>query len=535
MQSNLKLNLLFEDRVGIVADISTLVAEKGLNIVLMEVVIKDGHADIYLEVENGKSMPSRKEIFETLGMLPDLLQIRFIETLPREMRENRIQVVLDNIGDGVISIDAKGKIRTINKVACRVLDYENDEIIGKDIKELDLPDFDILECLKGKTFTNVKKNLITEKARFQYFATDRPITDSSGRIVGAVEIGKDMQEIKMLAQSISQPNHITFNDFIGENPVIKEAISFAQRIAETDSIVFIRGESGTGKELLARAIHAASSRKGSFVPINCANLPEPLLESELFGYVGGAFTGARKTGKLGLFEIAAQGTVFLDEIGEMPLSVQAKILRVIQEKYFRRIGGVKELPVNARIITATNKNLEQMLIKKLFREDLYYRINVLPIHIIPLRERSDDIPVLIDHFLFQLDSKLNKKAQFLSKGALKKLLGYSWPGNVRELKNVIERAAILCDNNKIETDQILLSSEISKKSNQIRSRAPSDRREEKLLHHLLNQYEKQIITETLETSESIRKAAKELGISHTTLLNKIKKHRLSGNRADSRQ
>jgi PAS domain S-box-containing protein len=362
-----------------------------------------------------------------LGKIPDLLEIRFLEILPQEMRENRFRVVLDNIGDGVISIDRDGKITTINRVARSVLNCDHDEMTGKDVKEFDLPDFDILECLSGKKYTNVQKNLITKKGRFQYLATGRPIIDSSGTIVGAVEIDKDTREIKMLAQSISQPGRITFGDFIGDNSVIKEAISFALKIAKTDSVVSIRGESGTGKELFAQAIHTASGRKGPFVPVNCATLPEPLLESELFGYDPGAFTGARKEGKPGLFEIAGDGSIFLDEIGEMPLSVQAKILRVIQEKCVRRVGGSQEIPINTRIVTATNKNLERMVQEKQFREDLYYRINVLPIHVSPLRERIEDIPLLVEHYLFQLDSKLDKNAQSLTKEALTRCSSFLIP------------------------------------------------------------------------------------------------------------
>ena len=234
----------------------------------------------------------------------------------------------------------------------------------------------------------------------------------------------------------------------------------AQKIAKTDSVVFIRGESGTGKEIFARAIHEASNRKGAFVAVNCAALPESLLESELFGYAGGSFTGARKDGKQGLLEIARGGTIFLDEISEMPMSAQAKMLRVIEEKSVRPVGGAKEIPIDTRIITASNENLEQMVEQKLFREDLYYRINVLPIHIPPLREREDDIRLLAEHFLFQLDFMLEKGKQVLTAGALDKLHRHRWPGNVRELKNVIERAAILCDSEQIDVGFVLFSFEV---------------------------------------------------------------------------
>jgi len=296
-----------------------------------------------------------------------------------------------------------------------------------------------------------------------------------------------------------------------------------QKIADTDSIVSIRGESGTGKELFARAIHLDSSKSGPFVPINCAALPESLLESELFGYAGGAFTGASTRGKPGLFEIAEDGTVFLDEIADMPLNVQAKILRVIQERSVRRLGSTEEIAVNARIYTATNKNLEMMVEKKQFREDLYYRINVLPVHIPPLRRRLDDIPLLVEHFLFQLNLRLVKNVQIITEKAISRLRRHRWPGNVRELKNVIERAAIITDSNEVDEDCILFSFEAGKSIKDIRGDRDNYMKNSSL-KNMLAIYEKSILQEVLEKALSIRKTAGLLDISHVTLLNKLKKH-----------
>lgn len=298
----------------------------------------------------------------------------------------------------------------------------------------------------------------------------------------------------------------------------------AQKIAGTDSIIFIRGDSGTGKELFARAIHAHSGREGSFVPINCAALPEPLLESELFGYASGAFTGGRKEGKPGLFEIAKKGTVFLDEIAEMPMPCQAKILRVIQEKCIRRIGGSSEIPIDARIVTATNRNLELRVAQKKFRQDLYYRINVLPIHIPPLRERIDDIPLLVEHFLFQLSSKLEKPIQVVLPDGMEKLLRHDWPGNVRELKNVVERAAILCDGQQIDINSIVFNHEVGQTVSPDKCHSVWKRSEGLSLKENLAEYEIRLINDALSVSKSIREAARNLKISHTALLNKLKKY-----------
>ena len=313
---NLKFELIFKDRVGIVADISARIARHGLNITSMEVVRKADRANVYVETEGATTQSDKHRISEILGRIPDLLESRLVDILPQEERENRFRVVLDNISDGVVSIGKDGRVTTINRMALRALERQSQEVVGSHAGSLNLPDPTILDCLEGRSFSNVKKDLITEKGRFQYFATGRPIRDSGGQVIGAVEIAKDVREIKKLAQSFADPGEIGFSDIVGRNASVTAAILFAQKIAETDSIVSIRGDSGTGKELFARAIHSASGRRGSFVPINCAALPEQLLESELFGYAGGAFTGSRRQGKPGLFEIARQGTLFLDEIAD---------------------------------------------------------------------------------------------------------------------------------------------------------------------------------------------------------------------------
>jgi TyrR family helix-turn-helix protein/PAS domain S-box-containing protein len=522
----LKFELIFRDRVGIVADISVLIAQQGLNIVSMEVVRKADRANVYVETEDGTKRSDKQKIFEILCRIPDLLESRVIDILPQEERENRFQVVLDNISDGVVSIGRDGQVTTINRMALRALNRQAQEVLGNNVRSLNLPDHTILDCLQGNAFSNVKKDLITEKGRFQYFATGRPIRDSEGQVIGAVEIAKDVQEIKKLARSFTDPGEVVFSDIVGHHPAITSAILFAQKIADTDSIISIRGESGTGKELFAHSIHSASGREGSFVPVNCAALPEQLLESELFGYARGAFTGSRKEGKPGLFEIAKKGTLFLDEIAEMPLRCQAKILRVIQDRCIRRIGGSTEIKVDTRIVTATNRDLEQRVEKKEFRQDLYYRINVLPIQIPPLRERSDDIPLLVDHFLFQLASKLGKRIQSVSSDGMNKLLRHSWPGNVRELKNVVERAAILCDGEQIDVNSILFSHEMGQTFNPDISQPAQKKRSGQSIKEALAKYEIGIINDILANSRSIREAAKQLKISHTALLGKLKKYEI---------
>ncbi|GFO63174.1 sigma 54-interacting transcriptional regulator [Geomonas paludis] len=520
MDINLKLKLLFTDRAGILASLAALMAAEQFNICGLDVEREEGRATLYLEAEGQEQ--GRQRLIDAIAALPDLLDIAVIQTLPHEKREKRMQILLDSVSDGFLFIDEAGCIVLMNSVAHQVLGISPESSLGRRITDLQLPDYTVLECLSGRSFVNVKKDIITKTGRLQLFVTCKPITDSRGRIIGAVEIMKDMKEIKSLAHALLKPRQITFSDIIGESRAVKDALSFAQKIARTDSYVSIQGESGTGKELFAAAIHSASGRSGPFVPVNCAALPEHLLESELFGFVGGSFTGASKEGKPGLFEVAQGGTIFLDEITELPLALQSKLLRTLQEKTVRRIGGTQEIPVNARLITATNKRLEQMVQERTFREDLYYRINVLPIRIPPLRGRPEDIPLLAEHFLMQLNPLLDKPIAGFTREALAELAGHSWPGNVRELRNVIERSAILCSGGEIDVDVIMLSFDLDQTRREIRVQGPATAPGASL-HDKLQRYERQIIEEALSCSKSIRQAAATLGLSHTALLKKLKK------------
>jgi PAS domain S-box-containing protein len=525
MRPSVKLNLLFLDRIGIVADISRRVADQAMNIVSMDVQRKQEMADVYLAVDPVAREISGKEILETLSGLEGLQSIRFIKTMPNENRQNTFRTVLDNISDGIVSIDGKGRITTINHLAKTMLNCHDRDLIGRRIDLTPDMDANLLSCLEGKPYSRIRRHVSTDKGRFEFFTSARPIVDSTGRIIGAVEIMKDMKEVKALVEEVAQPGDVSFDAFVGDTPSVRQAISFARKIAPTPSIVSIRGESGTGKELFARAIHAESGRTGAFIPVNCAAIPDTLLESELFGYESGAFTGAQKSGRAGLFELAGGGTLFLDEIADLPPGPQAKILRAIQENRVRRIGGRSEIEVDARIITATNRNLEQLVESGDFRQDLYYRINVLPIHLPPLNARTDDIRALADHFLFRINCKLGSSIQKLASGALEKLVQHSWPGNVRELKNVIERAAILCDTPTIGVESILFGSDLASPA-LIGSSVTETIHPGRSLTRQLDSLERQIVINALKSARSIRQAAGRLGVSHTTLRNKIKKHHL---------
>ncbi len=524
--ATLKLELLFTDRKQIVEDITRVVSANDLNIISMEVENKEKKTLIYIETKSSRFSPSHKTIISSLIKIPDLIEITQIHSMPQEIREKRLKIVLDSISDGIISIDKFGYVTTINRVAKKMLSWNQFNVIGKHLSSLPVENYDLMECLKGRSFQNQKKNLITPNGRFQFFSAGVPIRDITGEIIGAIEIMRDMKEIRELANEVAYPSQYSFSDIIGKSGAIMDAISFAQKIAVTPSIVSIRGNSGTGKELFARAIHAESGVKGEFVAVNCAALPESLLESELFGYEKGAFTGAEKKGKQGLFEIADNGTLFLDEIADMPMGAQAKILRVIQEKSVRRIGGIKEIPVNTRIITATSRFIEQMIKENTFRQDLYYRINVLPIHVPPLKERYEDIPLLADHFLSRAASQVGIQPKKLSEAALNKLFSHDWPGNIRELKNVIERASIISDQDLIDENWILFGHDIERTIKGLKATSFNELQIHSL-KEMVGLYEKGILKSTLKKYPSIRKSAKALKLSHTAIINKIKKYGLN--------
>lgn len=322
------------------------------------------------------------------------------------------------------------------------------------------------------------------------------------------------EENLMLKQVIR--DRFGLEKILGKSQRVKEVIELAKKVAATDSTVLILGESGTGKELFARAIHQMSKRKNHpFVSINCAAIPRELLENELFGSEKGAYTGAvaRKVGK---FEIADKGTVFLDEVGDLDLHLQAKVLRVLERKEFERLGGTKLIKVDVRIITATNKDLLNEIEKSRFREDLYYRLAVFPIQLPPLRERKEDIPILTEHFVLKYCGELKKEKKEVSSEAMNKLMGYEWPGNVRELENTIERAIILCNGPVIEPHHIWTTTRKEVK--------PADTLREASLQSAKLAESKLIRRTLMETRGNKSKAAKKLKVSYRVLLKKIKEY-----------
>jgi two-component system response regulator PilR (NtrC family) len=332
-------------------------------------------------------------------------------------------------------------------------------------------------------------------------------------VKNALEKQRLQKDVSILKEQLKPPS---LENIIGKGPAMQELFSVVSKTAESNANVLIIGESGTGKELVAKAIHSLSPRKDNhFVTVNCAAIPEGLLESELFGYMKGAFTGATSN-KQGLFELANEGTLFLDEIGEMPMSLQAKLLRVIEGESFRRVGGITDIKVDVRIISATNKNLEELIDKGLFREDLYFRLNVLSVKIPPLRDRRDDIPLLIDHFL----RKFARGKKRFSPEAITLLQNYKWKGNVRELENIIERVVLLCDEEVIDVEH--LPEEISSASRVDKVVVPSGGID---IERLLEETEKAYLLKALEKTNGVKtEAAKLLNLTFRSFRHKLKKY-----------
>ncbi|MFA6424616.1 MAG: sigma 54-interacting transcriptional regulator [Phycisphaerae bacterium] len=430
----------------------------------------------------------------------------------------KTDVILDSIADGVFTVGENWRITSFNKAAEQITGISRENAIGQTCKDVLRANVCETDCAlrytmdTGKPVINKPVHIIDAQGNRKAITISTALLkDENGKTIGGVETFRDMTVVEELRKQVQK--QYSCEDIVSRNHKIQELFDILPQIAESDCAVLIEGNTGTGKELFARAVHSLSRRKKKpFIAVNCSAIPDTLLESELFGYKAGAFTDAKKD-KLGRFALAEGGTIFLDEIGDISLSVQVKLLRVLQEKTYEPVGAVASEKADVRVITATNKNLAELSEQNKFRNDLYYRINVVKLLLPPLKDRSEDVPLLIDHFINRFNKIYNKNICCLSDEAMAVLLSYDFPGNIRELENILEHCFVLCRGNVIETKHLPASicKTVPGKSIDIGK------------FRTIRQMETIMIEQALRRNNGSRTiAAKELGIDKSTLFRKIK-------------
>ena len=425
--------------------------------------------------------------------------------------------IIESISQGLLAVDTAGYITQINKAGAEIFGLDVDGVVNRKFQEVLGKNAPAIARIVNSSRYLTDKEIILEAGsrRQSYLVTSRPIregtTDWGGTVLLLNEIARARKLVQLMSGSEAK---FTFTDLIGRDKRFLESVRLARAVADSTSSVLLLGESGTGKDMFAQAIHNASSRRQApFMVINCGAIPRELVASELFGYAEGAFTGARRGGKPGKFELANGGTIFLDEIGEMPLELQVVLLRAIENKVITRVGGNDAIPIDVRIIAATNKVIDEEVRKGTFRLDLFYRLNVVTIKMIPLRERKEDIPLLVEHFLQQLFVKVDKrKIVHLDEEAMDILNSHNWPGNVRELQNLLERACYIGES-FMAALKILLPA--GGQGGEVRDRSPVDRYELELLKNLLARHRR-----------NITRVAAELGVARTTVYRKMARYGL---------
>ncbi len=433
-------------------------------------------------------------------------------------------IILDSIADGVFTVNNDWQITSFNRAAEEIVGISRDQAIGQKCYEVFRADVCQNACKlrstleNGKEVINHRVNIVNNEGETLPISISTAVLkDNNGSIVGGVETFRDLSTEELLRKEIQEK--YTYADIISKSHEIRKIFDILPDIAESDSTVLIEGASGTGKELFAKAIHNLSKRhEKPYIVVNCSALPETLLESELFGYVKGAFTDAKKD-KLGRFARAEGGTLFIDEIGTMSNFVQVKLLRALQEKEYEPLGSTKTFKANVRIIAATNKNLSHLVEEDKFRDDLYYRLNVFKIELPPLKNRLQDIPLLVEHFIGQFNTKKRKEILGISQETLEILMNHDFPGNVRELENIIEHSFILCHGPVIELKHL--------PDDLVRSKDKHISIKKQFLENPVDHAEVEVIKEILSRNNGNRqKTAIALGMHKTTLWRKMKKYNL---------
>ena len=496
--------------------------------------VRLGHTTI---IANRTAIREGERIVGVLSIFQDVSEYeKLVEELAayKELSE-QLDVIIESSHDGLWISDAKGVVVRVNQASLRFAGLKAEEVIGKNMQELvDEGQFDrsaTLEVLKHGTSVSLVQ---TQYDGRQLMVTGNPVFDDQGNIRLVVVNARDLTELNRLQAELEESRLLTqqyrsalsqinlhqdlASQVVIRSPAMMRAFETAMRVAKVDSSVLLEGESGVGKGLFAKLIHEASPRKeGPLVRVDCGGIPASLIEAELFGYERGAFTGARESGKLGYFELAQGGTLLLDEVGELPLGVQAKLLRFLEDNEVVRVGSTTPRRIDVRIIAATNRDLEQMVAQRQFRQDLYFRLKVVPLRLPPLRERGEDIPPLVHHFLNHFNEKYST-AKKLSPAVVDALCRYSFPGNVRELANLVERLVVLTPGEVVELSDL---PDGLRQSRSVPAARSGDGRWN--LPQAVRRLEEEMIVRALRVFGSQREAARHLGIDHSTISRKVKK------------
>lgn len=506
----MRIDVFFSDRVGIAQEVLAELARRSFNVTAVEV----DPPHIFIEapaVDQASLDELRAQLMEVAGVR----SVEPVQMLPGAQRRLYLDALLASQPDPIFAVDEAGCIVVANGAAIGACRLDEASLIGTSMQELIGNPGLLRELVNGGYHLPVCEVVMNGEP---YLLETMPLHEAGGRVAGAVMTLHAPSRMGERMSALQNYDAGGFEAVLGSSPAMEQLKQRAARMATVDAPLLITGETGTGKELLAHACHAGSSRSGQpFFALNCAALPESLAESELFGYAAGAFTGGLRGGKPGLLELAHGGTVFLDEIGEMSPYLQAKLLRFLNDGSFRRVGGEREVRMNVRIISATHRKLEDMVSSGHFRQDLLFRLNVLHLHVPPLRERPGDILPIAHAFLGRACTQASRPPMRLSQGACAAMLANPWVGNVRQLQNVIFRAVTMTERNVINVEDLELA--------QVAAPAPAvDEREVATLEQAVADFEKSLLLRLYREFPSSRRLAKRLGTSHSAIANRLRRY-----------
>ncbi|PTQ73636.1 sigma-54-dependent transcriptional regulator [Pseudomonas sp. GV071] len=509
----MRIHVSFIDRVGITQEVLALLGGRNLNLDAVEMI----PPNVYIDAPT-LSPQVLEELRDALLQIKGVQSMHVVDILPGQRRRLQLDALLAAMTDPVLAVDDSGHVLLANPALTALCGHE---AAGEPLATL-FDDEGLQQALIDHGFRLPMREVSLKGQALLLDAmpiTDTPTGSQQQQLAGGLLTLYLPNRIGERLSALHHDHAEGFDSLLGDSQPVRNLKARAQRIATLDAPLLIRGETGTGKELVARACHALSPRSNApFLALNCAALPENLAESELFGYAPGAFTGAQRGGKPGLLELAHQGTVFLDEIGEMSPYLQAKLLRFLSDGSFRRVGGDREMKVDVRILSATHRDLEQMVSQGSFREDLFYRLNVLTLEVPPLRERGHDILLLARHFMQQACAQIQRPICRLTPGTYPALLSNPWPGNVRQLQNVIFRAAAVCDSPLVDVGDLDIAGTAV---------APQAEGEVRSLEEAVDGFEKGLLEKLYSSYPSSRQLAARLLTSHTAIAKRLKKYGIS--------